>query len=90
MVDLDHQGATVDPRASAHSRSDVLVLHEFRYYDQIRRKWLRTSDKLTDEEARGRFAHTRYERIESTRESRRSMPQDEHLQSCFSPFVTRQ
>lgn len=89
MLDRDQQDATNESHAPAKSGSDILVLHEFRYFDQARGKWLRTRYKLTDEEARGRFGHTKYERIDATREARRSVPQDEHAQSCFSPFVTK-
>ena len=89
MLDRDQQGATNESHAPAKSGSDILVLHEFRYFDQARGKWLRTRYKLTDDEARGRFGHTKYERIDATREARRSVPQDELAQSCFSPFVTK-
>jgi hypothetical protein len=52
------------------AESTTLTLYEFRYYDPVRGKWLRTRYRLTEAEALERFGEGNFERINASREDR--------------------
>lgn len=49
----------------------MAIYYNIRYYDQVGKKWHTRRDKMTEDEARERFADTQWEVIPSTREERK-------------------